>query len=116
MQRVIVPTSSKKTWNLIVRTALAMVVIFLAAIAVLAWRWPFGRKAVLQELEVASQSRVDVVGFHGTYFPRPGCVLEHVTFQHNAKAGSPPLITVFKLAQRSRSGASRKVRSKEGMR
>jgi hypothetical protein len=35
--------------------------------------------------------------FHRTYFPRPGCVLEHVTFQHNQKAGTPPLITVERL-------------------
>jgi len=120
MQQVIVPTSSKKTWNLIVVTALTMVVIFLAAIAVRAWRWPFSRKAVLQELEDASQSRVDVVAFHGTYFPRPGCVLEHITFQHNPKAGSPPLITAKRLRiEGSFSGLFRKrvrrVRA-EGMR
>jgi hypothetical protein len=32
--------------------------------------------------------------FHGTYFPRPGCELTHVTFQHNPKAGTLPLITI----------------------
>ncbi len=120
MQQVIIPTSSRKTWKLIARAALAMVVIFLAAIVVLAWRWPFSRKAVLQELEDASQSRVHVVVFHGMYFPRPGCVLEHVTFQHNPRAGSPPLITVERLRiEGSFSGLFRKrvrrVRA-EGMR
>jgi hypothetical protein len=97
MQQVIVPMSSKKTRNFKVRAALAMVVIFLAAIVVLAWRWPFSRTAVLQELEAASLSRVDAGTFHATYFPHPGCILEHVTFQHNPKAGSPPLITVERL-------------------
>lgn len=120
MQQVIIPTSSRKTWKLIARAALATIVIFLAAIAVLAWRWPFSRTAVLQELEDASQSRVNVVAFHGIYFPRPGCVLEHVTFQHNPRAGSPPLITVERLRiEGSFSGLFRKrvrrVRA-EGMR
>ena len=97
MQQVIILTSSKQTRKLIVRAALAMVVIFLVAIVFLAWRWPFSRRAVLKELEDASLSRVDVGAFHRTYFPRPGCVLEHVTFQHNPKVGTPPLITVGRL-------------------
>ncbi len=77
--------------------AVAMVVIFLAAIVSLALRWPFSRAAVLKELEEASMSRVDAGTFHATYFPRPGCILEHVTFQHNPKLGSPPLITIERL-------------------
>jgi hypothetical protein len=89
MQAVIVLTSSNKTRKVIALAALATVVVFLAAIVVLVWRWPFSREAVLKELEDASQSKVDVSTFHGMYFPRPGCVLEHVTFQHNPKAGSP---------------------------
>src|ERR1700730_13861878 len=97
MQQLIVPTSSKQPRKLIARTAFAMVVIFLAAIVFLAWRWPFSREAVLKDLKDASLSKVDVGAFHGTYFPRPGCVLERVTFQHNPKAGTPPLITVEKI-------------------
>ena len=97
MQQAIAPTSFNKTRKLIVRVALAAVVIFLGAVVVLALRWPFSQQAVLKELETASQSRVDVGAFHGTYFPRPGCILQHVTFQHNPKAGTPPLITVETL-------------------
>ena len=97
MQAVIVLTSSNKTRKVIVLAALATVVIFLAAIVVLVWRWPFSREAVLKDLQDASLSKVDIGAFHGTYFPRPGCVLEHVTFQHNPRAGSPPLITVERL-------------------
>ncbi len=96
MQQVIVPTSSKKTRKFM-WAALAMLGILLTAIVVLVLRWPLSRQAVLKELEDESQSRVEVGAFHGTYFPRPGCVLEHVTFQHNRKAGSPPLITVQRL-------------------
>jgi hypothetical protein len=120
MRAVIVLTSSNKTRKAIALAALATVVVFLAAIVVLVWRWPFSREAVLKELEDASQSKVDVSTFHGMYFPHPGCVLEHVTFQHNPKAGSPPLITVERLRiEGSFSGLFRKrvrrVRA-EGMR
>ena len=97
MQQVSVAASLKKTRNLIVCGALAMVVICLAGIVALALRWPLSREAVLKELEDESQSRVEVGAFHGTYFPRPGCVLERLTFQHNPKPGSPPLITVQRL-------------------
>ena len=120
MQQVIVPTSFKHTQKRMVRTALAMVIVFLVSIVLLALYWPLSREAVLKELEDESQSRVNIGAFHGTYFPRPGCVLEHVTFQHNPKAGSPPLITVQRLRiEGSFSGLFRKrvrrVRA-EGMR
>ena len=42
-------------------------------------------------------SKVDVGTFHRTYFPRPGCVLEHVVFHHNRKSGTPPLITIQRI-------------------
>ena len=97
MQLVVVPSSSNKMRKPIVLAALAMVVILAAAIVFLAWHWPFTREAVLKDLEEASMSKVDIGAFHGAYFPRPGCVLEHVTFQHNPRAGSPPLITLERL-------------------
>jgi AsmA-like C-terminal region len=97
MQQVIVQTSPKTTRKLIVPAALVAVVIFLVAIVFLALRWPFSREAVLKDLQDASLSKVDIGAFHGTYFPRPGCILEHVTFQHNPKAGTPPLITVERI-------------------
>jgi hypothetical protein len=97
MQQVIVSMSSKQNRKLIVRATLGMAVISLAAIVVLAWRWPFSREAILKDLQDASFGKVATGTFHGTYFPRPGCVLEHVTFQHNPKAGTPPLITVERL-------------------
>src|ERR1700732_3574217 len=94
MQQVIVPISSEKSKRLILLASLTLAAMVLAAVAFLAWHWPFTRARVLKELEDASLSRVDTAAFHGTYFPRPGCVLEHVRFQHNPKPGSPPLITV----------------------
>jgi len=97
MQLVVVPSSSKNMRKPIVLAALAMVVILAAAVVFLAWHWPFTRETVLKDLEEASMSKVDIGAFHGTYFPRPGCVLEHVTFQHNLESGSPPLITIQRL-------------------
>ncbi len=76
---------------------LALVAVFLAVLVFLVWRWPFRREAVLKDLREASESRVDAVAFHSTYFPRPGCVLEQVTFQHDPNADSPPLIVIQKL-------------------
>jgi hypothetical protein len=94
MQQVMVPKASGQTRKVIVLAAFVVVVIVLAAVVFLALHWPFRREAVLKELADASQSRVDAGAFRGTYFPRPGCVLEHVAFQHNPKAGMPPFITV----------------------
>jgi len=68
MQQVIVPTSFKHTQKLMVRTALAMVVVFLVSIVLLALYWPLSREAVLKELEDESQSRVNIGAFRGTYF------------------------------------------------
>jgi low temperature requirement protein LtrA len=68
MQQVIVPTSFKHTQKLMVRTALAMVVVFLVSIVLLALYWPLSREAVLKELEDESQSSVNIGAFHGTYF------------------------------------------------
>jgi hypothetical protein len=89
MQQVPVPTSSKHVRKLVVRAAL-VIVVFLVTVVLLALCWPLSREAVLKELVDVSRSRVGIGASHGTYFPRPGCVLEHVTFQHNPKAGSPP--------------------------
>jgi hypothetical protein len=97
MRPIILSKPSQPKRRIIVPAALALIVMILAAIAFLAWRWPFSREAVLADLEEASLSKVEVGAFHKTYFPRPGCVLERVTFQHNPKAGSAPLITVQKL-------------------
>lgn len=88
---------SRQVRRFIIPAALATLVLLLVAVVFLAWRWPFSREAVLKDLEEASLSKVEVGAFHETYFPRPGCVLERVVFQHNPKAGSAPLITIERL-------------------
>jgi hypothetical protein len=97
MHLVTIPRSSNPARKGLLPAALALLVIILAGVAFLAWHWPFSRTAVIKDLEEASFSQVEVGAFHSTYFPRPGCVLERVTFQHNPKTGSPPLITVQRL-------------------
>ncbi len=96
MSTVLTPAPFLKSRTLPV-TALVIMVFFLAVLILMASRWPFSREAVLKELRDESLSKVSVSAFHGTYFPRPGCVLEHVVFQHNPKAGTPPLITIERI-------------------
>jgi uncharacterized protein involved in outer membrane biogenesis len=90
------PLSSKRS-KIVVLAGLAVALLLIATIVVVGSHWPFRRDAVLQQLEKASQSRVTATAFHATYFPRPGCALENVRFQHNAADGSPPLITIQRL-------------------
>ena len=94
---MVVPGSFSKVRKPVLFSAAAIVVVVAVAAVFLLWHWPFSREAVLKDLEEASMSKVHMDAFHGTYFPRPGCELEHVTFQHNPKAGTPPLIIIEKL-------------------
>ena len=71
---------------------LAILLAALGALAfVLAAKWPFTRTAIIQKLEKASSTRVEIRSFRSTYFP-PGCVAGDVVF-HAAPAqatSSPP--------------------------
>lgn len=71
--------------------------LLIAAVVVLAFAWPFRREAVIQALADEISSTVTAGSFRQTYFPRPGCVLEQVKFQHNPKPGAPPLITMDRI-------------------
>ncbi len=65
--------------------------------AVLAIRfWPFTQASVIEALEESGDSRVQIRGFHSTYFPYPGCTLDGVVFMHGTNA-TTPLITIEKL-------------------
>ena len=80
--------------------ALGIAAVFLFAIFLLAFFWPFRLDTVTKELADESDSKVSAGSFHATYFPHPGCVLEQVIFQHNPKNGAPPLITVKRITIR----------------
>jgi len=97
MSAVVTPAPLQKSRKLAVPIVAALVIVFFLAFIFLALRWPFSRNAVVKEMEDESFSKVAVGAFHGTYFPRPGCVLEHVVFQHNPKAGTPPLMTIERI-------------------
>jgi AsmA-like protein len=58
--------------------------------------WPFQQKAVVQDLQQASDSQVRLRGFRRTYFPAPGCVIDGVEFYHGTNAATP-MITIQKL-------------------
>ena len=58
--------------------------------------WPFQQKPVVQNLEEASDSKLQLRAFYRTYFPFPGCVLEGLEFNHGSNT-SKPLMTIEKL-------------------
>ena len=97
MSAVVTPAPLQKSRRLVVSAVAALVIVFFAAFIFLASHWPFSREVVVKDLEDESFSKVEVGAFHGTYFPRPGCVLEHVVFQHNPKPGTPPLLTIERI-------------------
>jgi len=71
-------------------------------LGLLAANWPFTREAMIKRLEQASSTRVEMRGFHSTFFPHPGCIAEDVTFRPIVPANGPkpqnPVITIRRLA------------------
>jgi hypothetical protein len=61
--------------------------------------WPFKPTSVIQALQEASDSHVQIRAFHNTYFPYPGCTLDGVVFARGNNA-TKPLITIEKLTIR----------------
>src|SRR5271165_96360 len=86
------------------RIGLLLLILAVAAVCVvisLAIRyWPFEEKSILQDLQEASDSQVQVQAFRRTYFPRPGCVLDEVVFVHGTNAAKP-LIKIGRLTIQS---------------
>jgi AsmA-like C-terminal region len=67
----------KRWW---IAAAIVLLAIFLAAVILLALKWPFTRQRVSHDLEKALGARVQIAGFHQTFFP-PGCIAEGVTLR-----------------------------------
>ncbi len=90
-------TTHKPSRTETVILAVAATICLAAAVAGVFWNriWPFTEKAVIEDLAEASDSEVTVRGFHPTYFPVPGCVLEGVEFHHGPEKWT--LITIEKL-------------------
>jgi hypothetical protein len=81
------------------RGALITAIILLLALAVLvvvmAREWPFNRYAVIQSLQQQAGMSVEIGKFRETYFPRPECIAEAVTFRR--EGGGQPFISIQKL-------------------
>jgi AsmA-like C-terminal region len=69
--------------TLVILAIVIAVVLFAAAVLSVKY-WPFSEKAVQEDLAEAADSRVTIRGYHPTYFPHPGCILEGVEFRHGA--------------------------------
>src|SRR5690242_2708100 len=73
------------------RKAVAVVLLLVLAVAVAAVlcvrAWPFDEAAMIQRLQQASDSQLQVRSYRHTYFPHPGCVLEDAVFRRGN--GSP---------------------------
>lgn len=89
------PVTAKVRWILL--AIFVLVGIFLGVLAV---KWPYTKKAMIERLERASSAHVEILEFRSTYFPYPGCVAGDVTFHVNLPDGKPaqqPIITIRRL-------------------
>lgn len=96
-------TATTKTRGQYVRWALlGAVAVAGILLGVLAANWPFTREAMIKRLEQASSTRVEMRGFHSTFFPYPGCIAEEVTFRPISSTtgaeSQEPIITIRRLA------------------
>jgi hypothetical protein len=76
--------------------ATAAVLLVAAGLVGLALMWPFDQARVVQELAEAGDSTLTIRGFHKTYFPTPGCVVDGLVFRHGNQ-NTPPLMTIDKV-------------------
>lgn len=78
--------------------ASVVVMLLLAVVVLLAFRWPFRQKDVIQDLERRLPGTVVVKDFSGLYFPHPGCVMRGLTVTRSPHdSATPPLATASKL-------------------
>ncbi|HEX3584687.1 MAG TPA: hypothetical protein VH024_01765 [Candidatus Angelobacter sp.] len=95
-------TAKTKIRGKYVRWALAGIVALTGILlGLLAANWPFTREAMIKRLEKASSTRVEMRGFHSTFFPYPGCIADDVTFRLIASTSGAkpqaPVITIHRL-------------------
>src|SRR5438093_12806592 len=82
--------------------ALPVIVVAIIPFIVLARRQPFARRSVIDALQQASGSTVEIKVFHSTYFPQPRCVAEGVSLLPGDSGGDPrPVITIQRLTVQS---------------
>lgn len=88
------PASSRLRKGIAISAVAAAMILCVAALLCVKY-WPFSERAVQQDLAEASDSTITVHGYHPTYFPIPGCVLEGVEFRHGSRQFE--IITIDKL-------------------
>jgi hypothetical protein len=88
------PIGAKLRKALIIFVVVTAAVLAVAAVLSVKY-WPFSEKAVQEDLAETSDSSVTIRGYHPTYFPRPGCILEGIEFRHGANQFR--FITIDKL-------------------
>ncbi|MGA8532052.1 MAG: AsmA-like C-terminal region-containing protein [Acidobacteriaceae bacterium] len=69
----------------------------MVAVHLMFFFWPFRYRQVHPLLEAIFESRVEVHGYHRTYFPHPGFVADHVTFYRHGDTSIPPLATIDRM-------------------
>lgn len=80
-------------WLAIFGGALLVLVAAILLIASLSYR----QKIVVQDLEEATGTRLQIKNFRQTYLPHPGCVIEGLTFALKGPSQAAPLISIRKL-------------------
>lgn len=80
----------------LLRVTLAVVVVLAIVFGIVfALKWPFTRERMVERLQRASGTQVEIAKFRSTYFP-PGCVAEGVVFRKDSARGgnSAPLVKI----------------------
>lgn len=93
-------STSVATWRRHRRTFVVLLVVLAciaAGLIVAAAKWPFTERAIKDALRHQSGSDVQIGSFHRTFFPKPGCVAENVTFEHPGEQPNTPYLTIRRL-------------------
>lgn len=81
-------------WSILIAALFGFAIV--AASLVLGFTWPFTEANVIQQLQFATSSTVQVGAFHRTFFP-PGCVLEAVVLRRGTTAANQATLNVNRI-------------------
>ena len=95
--RLDLSTRKHRVRNWLLVSAFFLLGILVAGFVLVMLNWPFTRAQVEKDLAEATASTVTIESFQPTYFPRPGCMANGVTFRRSQDSRVPALITVQKL-------------------
>jgi AsmA-like C-terminal region len=84
----------RRAWLLV---GVGVGIVIVGAVVYLERAWPFTRANVIKQLEQATSSVVHIGTFRHTFFPRPGCVAEVVSFERGTDPQNQTVLTVERL-------------------